>query len=63
MEGKIRELEEKIENITVEDKDALTEIRENFYLIQNEAFRIRWKSIKLENEICTKREHINNSLF
>lgn len=63
MEEKMGEIGKKIRNITFDDKEALNDISEDFYFIQEKAFELKIKIEKIEDRLYMERENINNSLI
>lgn len=63
MKEKMSEIAEKVKKITFGDKEALNDISEDFYFIQEKAFKLKIKIKKLEDRLYMERENINNSLI
>lgn len=59
----IGDLELIVINVKDGDKNTLNEIRENFYDIQNEAYKLHWDSMMFENAIYKKILHIDSSVI
>lgn len=64
MEERMSEIETKIRNsMTIKDKEALNDIREDFYCIQEKGFNLQINIRRLEDKLYMQRENINNSLI
>lgn len=61
MDEKLHELERKMCNSEVENKEILVRIENIFYEIQYKSYIVLIKNKKLENEIYKEREHVGNS--